>query len=138
SISMAELKAALEQNYARWRWPVRLDYAGVCILNGAYSCSSTYGEPPSQIDPAIHCQANLEVGPYTSQRRIHELRPTVCGELGTALYESALRQQAVSRSDFWRALGVLIGTWLAVFAFGKVFWWVIDGFSGKRSRFDPN
>jgi hypothetical protein len=138
SMSLAELKAALEQNYARWRWPVRLDYAGACILNGAYSCSSTYGEQPFQIDPAIHCQANLDLGSYVSQRRINELLPTMCGELGAELYEEALRQQETSRSNFRTALGFMIGIWLALFAFGKVFWWIIDGFSGKRSRFDPS
>jgi hypothetical protein len=137
-MTLSELKEALEQNYARWRWPVRIDYAGACILNGAYSCSSSYGEQPFQVDLAIHCQANLDLGPYTGQSRINELLPTVCGELGRQLYAEALRRQATSRGDFGTALGFMVGIWLAVFAFGKVFWWIIDGFSGKRSRFDPS
>lgn len=136
TMTLTELKLALEEAYARWRWRVHFDYSGAC-LNGVLGCYTSASNSPFAVDPAIHCQAKLDRSSYLGQRRLNELLPTSCGQLGQELYEEALTLQQSSRTAFWTAAAFMIGIWLAVFAFGKVFWWIIDGFSGKRSRFDP-
>jgi len=37
TMTLPELKDALEETHAGWRWPIHSDYSGSCLLDGAYN-----------------------------------------------------------------------------------------------------
>lgn len=138
ALTREALKSALEGEYADWRWPVRFGWEGPCLTTG-YGCSRMYGEAaPFPVDLRIHCDASIGDDSYFSQQSLQNMLRGSCGELGYGLYERAIGARDASRQALGQGFMAMIGAWLAVFVFGKVFWWIIAGFAGATtSRNQP-
>lgn len=128
--SRAEIFSELERLYAGWRWNTEFTSVRACLG----SCYPSLGqEALFYIDPSIHCQANLS-DQYLSQAQLLYFTPRSCGELGAQLHEKTVVAQRESRSAFGSGIAMMLAAWGAVFIFGKVFWWIIAGFTGARSK----